>query len=665
MPLSADSKSLLSEAATRLMEGDAQGARELAEAALACGAENAEALHFLALLSARAGDLVGGAELLNRALRAKPTVAGWYRDLATICAADGRWGDASRACDGGLAAVPDDIGLLAFRGRALLKCGQPNGSLSAYERAHTLAPHDLEVAEGRARALYSLKRNAEAVEVLEKCLEVDRGRISSHKLIAEIYDDLGFVHLAREHRRAWVDLSDNDFQAIASLAIDDWETGNLRDCIRGCRTIIEAGAASAELHSFYLYALLYESEAGPGEVRRHHEEWFAAHGPSTRFETYANLPQPERRLRIGYLSGEFFCGAAFHFLFPLLRSHDRTQFEVFCYDSRAKCDACSELYQQVADVWLDVAGWTEAQLAQRIRDDTIDILVDLSGHFPYNRMAVFQSRPAPVQVTIPNYPSTTGASGIDYIISDPWLSPLKSDDEYSEKVLRMPSGYLPYQPPANTPAVSTLPALRNGFVTFGLFQRPAKVNARVWDVIAEALRLLPNSRLLVHYALKELDMPKSEARCQVIREMEARGVSGERASLRGSMPHKQHMALIGEADIALDTFPYNGQTTTCECLWMGVPVISVVGEKHVARMGFSLLNRVGIGELAATSLQGYVETATALALDLKRLAKLRSELRLRMQQSSLLDARAVTRDLESMYRRMWSQWCSSTARPRR
>ena len=658
---SIDSKAILRQAATRFEEGDAQGARELGESVLACEPENSGALHFVALLSARAGDLAAGAELLYRALRANPEVAAWYRDLAVICAASGRWEEASHLCEQGLARAPDDLALLAFRARARLAAGQPEEALRDYERAQSLAPDDLDVREGRARALYALKRYEEALGALERCLERDRQRISSHKLMAEVYHDFGHDQLAREHYRAWVDLSDNDFKAMAPLAIVDWNTGHLRDCLRACRTIIDAGAATAEFHSFYLYALLFDPEATPAELRRRHEAWFTANGPSERFQTYTNAPDLDRRPRVGYLSGEFFQSASFHFTFPLLHNHDRTKVEEFCYNTRAKSDTCTELYRQTADFWRDVGGLTDAQLTQQIRDDAIDILVDLSGHFPNHRLSVFQAHPAPVQATIPNYPCTTGASGIDYIISDSWVSPLESNGAYSEKVVRLPSGFPPYEPPPNTPDVPSPPASRKGWVTFGLFQRPAKLNAGVWDLVVEVLRRVPGSRLLVHYSSKDLDLPNSEARFQVIREMESRGVSGERAVFRGVVPHRAHMALVSEADIALDSFPYNGQTTTCECLWMGVPVITVVGETHAARVGFSLLSRAGMGEIVATSKQQYVENAVALALDLNRLAQLRSELRPRLEQSILLDGRAVASDLESEYRLMWSHWCSRGA----
>ena len=658
---SIDSKAILRQAATRFEEGDAQGAQELGESVLASEPENPDALHFIALLSARASDLAAGEELLRRALRANPKVAAWYRDLAVICAASDRWEEASHLCEQGLARAPNDLALLAFGGRARLESGQPEAALRDYVRAESLAPGDLDVREGRARALHALKRHAEAVEVLEECLGRDRQRISSHKLIAEVYHNWGYDQLAREHYRAWVDLSGSDFKAMAPLAIVDWNTGHLRDCLRACRTIIDAGVAAAEFHSFYLYALLFDPEATPGALRRRHEEWFTANGPSERFQTYTNVPDLDRRLRIGYLSGEFFQSASFHFTFPLLRNHDQTQVEVFCYNTLAKSDPCTELYRETADLWRDVNGLTDAQLSQQIRDDAIDILVDLSGHFPNHRLTVFQAHPAPVQATIPNYPCTTGASGIDYIISDPWISPLESNEAYSEEPVRLPAGFLPYLPPPNAPDVSSLPASRNGYITFGLYQRPAKVNAGVWDVVVEVLRRVPGSRLLVHYSSKDLDLPNSKARSQAIREMESRGVSGERAAFQGTVPHRAHMALVSEADIALDSFPYNGQTTTCECLWMGVPVITVVGETHAGRVGFSLLSRAGMAEMAATSKQQYVENAIALALDLNRLAELRSELRSRLEQSILLDARAMASDLESKYRWMWSRWCSSRA----
>jgi predicted O-linked N-acetylglucosamine transferase (SPINDLY family) len=247
---------------------------------------------------------------------------------------------------------------------------------------------------------------------------------------------------------------------------------------------------------------------------------------------------------------------------------------------------------------------------------------------------------------------------MDYFLTDSWTDPAGlTEEHYTEELYRLTSGYLAYLPPEDAPAVGPLPAAKNGYVTFGLFQRPAKTNERVWDAVAQALLHVPRSRLLIHYVTRDFDNPNSRVRRSITEALARRGVDEQRLDFKGALGMSEHLACVAQADIALDTFPYNGQTTTCESLWMGVPVITLTGNSHVSRVTHAILHRVGLGDWAATSIEEYSEIAARVDLD--ALAELRAGMRERLAASSLLDGRRVTREIEQAYRSMWRTWCSS------
>jgi predicted O-linked N-acetylglucosamine transferase (SPINDLY family) len=271
---------------------------------------------------------------------------------------------------------------------------------------------------------------------------------------------------------------------------------------------------------------------------------------------------------------------------------------------------------------------------------------------------VFAHRPAPVQVSFPHYPGTTGSDCIDYLLTDVWTTPEGCEGELSEKPYRLPSGCLVYKTPPDREPVSALPALANGCVTFGLFQRPGKLHAAVWDAVAAILSAVPDSRLLMHSSSRDLDEEGSAQRARLLKPLESRGVSAARVLFQGPRPTKEHLAIVAEADIALDTFPYNGQTTTCDCLWMGVPVVTLRGESYVSRAAASLLDRLGLPDLAADSLENYVSRAVELANDIDGLTRLRSSLREKMKNSSLTDGARLAAEIEAAYREMWTEWCA-------
>ena len=342
------------------------------------------------------------------------------------------------------------------------------------------------------------------------------------------------------------------------------------------------------------------------------------------------------------------------FLEPILSTHDRVEFESVCYSDVKQPDAVTGRLRALAGEWRDIRGRSDDQVAELVRRDRIDILVDLAGHTAGNRLLVFARKPAPVQVTYLGYPNTTGLTSIDYRITDECADPTGAADRlHTEKLVRLKNGFLCYLPPEESPEVSPTPVLRNGTVTFGSFNQLPKLSNEVVRIWAATLSRVPGSRLL----LKAHGFSNEETRSRFRERFAEHGITPDRLELRCDVPStRSHLELYGEVDVALDPFPYNGTTTTCEALWMGVPVIAWAGPTHRARVGVSLLTGLGLAEWIAESRERYVELAVELAGDPARLDRIRHGLRDRMRQAPLMDGAGFTRGLEQAYREMWRSW---------
>ena len=339
----------------------------------------------------------------------------------------------------------------------------------------------------------------------------------------------------------------------------------------------------------------------------------------------------------------------------VIEAHDRESFETFCYSDVSGGDIFTTRFESSADQWRDIRRLTNEEVADEIRADRIDILVELTGDTSENRLMVMARRPAPIQVSYIGYPNTTGMEQIDYRITDARADPPGSGDElYSETLVRLPSGFLCYRPWVNETTVSEPPSLTRGHVTFGSFNNTVKVTADVIKTWARILLALPGSRLV----LKAMQLADDEARMLMLKRCESYGVTKERIELHGGfIPRDDHLNVYANVDVGLDPFPYNGATTTCEALSMGVPVICLDGDTHRARVGVSLLSEVGLTELIADTVDDYVRLAVDLARDPHYLTELRASLRNRLGSSPLMDAHATTKELEKAYRTMWRTYC--------
>ena len=339
-------------------------------------------------------------------------------------------------------------------------------------------------------------------------------------------------------------------------------------------------------------------------------------------------------------------------MLPLLTHHDPRNVEAFCYSVASRPDEMTSRLKRTAHAWRDCAGLADADVARQIRADGIDILIDLSLHTAGNRLLVLAQKPAPVQVTWLGYAGTTGLSGIDYRITDPYLDPPGQGDEfYTETSIRLPNCFWCYQAPEQAPEVNPLPAAAGNPITFGCFNHFTKMSAPTLDLWAKLLAAVPNSRLVIH-------AHRANHRTQTLARFSENGIHPDRITFVGLLPLPDYFSQHHRIDIALDPFPYGGGTITCDALWMGVPTITLHGRTAVGRGGVSILSNVGLTDWVAKSLEDYISIAVERSSDLPKLAELRSNLRARMLKSPLMNAPGFAADIEAAYRGMWESWCS-------
>jgi len=411
-------------------------------------------------------------------------------------------------------------------------------------------------------------------------------------------------------------------------------------------------------HINLIFVMVLLESARPEEVYAEHVAWAKIHADPllAQAKPHNNSRDPERRLRLGYLSADFRQHALSYFIEPALARHDSVAFEVFCYHSGRIVDDVTRRLARHVDHWHEIIDLDDEQAAELIRREGIDILVDLSGHLRDNRLMVCARKPAPIQLTYLAYPNTTGMSAMDYRITDPVCDPPGATERfYRETLVRLPRCMWCYQPRADMPAVFMSPAQKSGRVTFASMNGVSKVTTRMLSLWGRILGEVPGSHIV-------LTTVPEQGRARIRDVLAQAGVAAERISMHDRVPTKDFWAFYAGIDIMLDTFPMNGGTTTCEALWLGVPVITRSGDIFQSRAGLSILGSLGLDDLVAGSDEGYVRIAVDLARDSARLAALRAGLRERMRASPLTDARGYARDLESAYRGIWRKWCSRPPR---
>jgi len=599
--------------------GRLRQAQLLYQQILAQRPNHAEALHGLGVIAAQVGQFAVAAKLLRRVTQLKPDWPEAHYNLGKALHDNGSLDDAIAAFRQAVALKPDYTEALGSLGNALQDRGQLDQAITAYRQALADNPASAETHSNLANAL-------QAKGLLEEAIAEYRQALALKPDYADAHNNLGGILRSKGQ----VDAAIAEFRQAVALQPD-----------------------YAKAHSNLLFTLHYRAGEDAAAIADEHRRWNQQHGEPLKqyIKPHTNDRNPHRRLRIGYVSPDFHDHVVGRFALPLLANHDRRSFEVFAYAQVPAPDNLTERFRQHSDVWRSLLGLTDAQAAELIRQDQIDILVDLSGHTADNRLLVFARKPAPVQVTYLGYPNTTGLTTMDYRLTDAYADPPgQTERYYSEQLIRLSPCAWCFAPTQSPPLTARPP----GPLTFGCFNNFPKVTEPMLKLWCRILLTLPESRLL----LKSAGLGSADVRQRVQQLLGELGIGPHRLELRGPEPdYAAHLAVYEQMDMTLDPFPYHGTTTTCEALWMGVPVVSLAGQSHVARVGVSLLNNAGLPELVAESAEQYLQIAVHLARDLPRLQQLRSTLRQRLQASPLLDAPRFARNVEAAYRQMWRKWC--------
>ncbi|HKA45683.1 MAG TPA: FkbM family methyltransferase [Burkholderiales bacterium] len=566
------------------------------------------------------------AEIARSVLAAEPDNVDALQVLASTLLAQGNTGEGLACLRRSAELAPESAETQALLAGVLASAGDFSGAIDGYRHATRLRPDFVEAWASLGLLLKVLARYDEAEESCRSGLRVDaRHAALRHTLSGALFEQGRVDEAVMEIR--------------ASLAIDP-------------------GAASAR--SDLLRMLNYAEDQNPVAVYQEHRAWGERHARPLEdgAPPHRNDPDARRRLRVGFVSPYFRKHAMTFFFESFVEHHDRERLEVVLYADVDQPDAYSARLQGYGASWRTTVGLDDEGLARLVRRDAVDILVDLSGHTPRNRLLAFARRPAPVQVTWNGYPNTTGMSAMNYRITDAFCDPPGATEQlHTETLVRLPEIYMTWRPPQDAPDVGPLPALDSGCVTFGSFNSCFKITPSLVALWARILAAVPGSRLLL------LTIGRGAAERRVRELFAAQGVAPDRIEILPRLSHEDFLAAHRRADIALDAFPYHGTTTSCFSLWMGLPVVALAGATHASRVGVTLLSNIGLPQLVAQSGDEYVGIAARLASDLPGLAKLRSGLRDLMLRSPLTDGAGGARALENAFREMWSAWCRSEAAP--
>jgi len=618
--------------------------------------------NILGIALSKAGDLPAGAHCFRQAIELGAGNALVHSNLGSNYKDQGKWVEAVACYRKAISLDPQYLGAYVNLGELLRHHGELDAAAEIYRQALSIDPDLVKIQSGLASTLHDMRNYHEAATIFKKIA-------ANHPDFPGVHNDLGvalmnignFGEAIASFKTAIVKTPNFAFAhnnlGGALMAQNELDAGIV--CFRKA---LQIDPNYSRVHSNILLTMNYLSGATQEQIYEEALRYDAQHAKGLlQFQpSFHNSKEKDRVLRIGYVSPDFRSHSVAHFTRALLGAHSRDRVEVFCYANVMKQDQITADFEMQADHWLSIVGLKNEDVADRIRSDQIDILIDLSGHTGNSRLLVFAYKPAPIQVSWLGYPNTTGIACVDYRLTDSVADPQGAADRlHTEKLIRLPQGFLCYQEDDPNPAVSAPPCLERGYVTFGSFNHLPKITSDVVGVWSTILKLIPNSRLV----LKSGPLLDENISVKCRNMFVDRGISRDRLDLFGGQPSREeHLGMYSRIDIGLDPFPYNGTTTTCEALWMGVPVICLRGDRHAARVGASIMHHAGLPELVADSRDEYIDLARTFAGDMQRLAKLRNTLRRKMRESVLMDLPLFTETLESAYRKMWIAWCESPER---
>ncbi|MDX1432325.1 MAG: FkbM family methyltransferase [Gammaproteobacteria bacterium] len=594
------------------------------------------------------------------ALRLDPALAEAHDNLADMLAAEGRLEEAARHFERAAEIDPRAVHPRRRLANLHLDAGRHAEAVALAREVLALAPEEARAQFELGNALAAAEQTDEAIERLRTAIRLDPDYADAHVNLGYLLNESRRTEEALRCFERALEIEPDSIEALNNLGGVLQLQARLEPAIAAYRRALALDPDALYVRSNLLTCLNYDATAEPEQVFAEHLRWAERVArPHVRAAAgRARDLDPRRRLRVGYVSADFRFHSVSFFIAPVIEQHDREKFEIFCYANVARPDANTRRLEGLADHWRDVSKLDDEELAAWIRRDEIDVLVDLSGHTLGNRLAVFARRPAPVQVTYLGYPNTTGLACMDYRLTDHASDPEGLAEQlHTETLVRLPHGFLAFQPLESCPEIRSREGA-DGEVVFGCFNELLKITPHMVECWCGILRRMPGARLII----KGTSLGDEGTRERVREWFRVHDVADERVELIGRTPTLEaHLEIYNRVDVALDTFPYNGTTTTCEALWMGVPVVTLCGRVHASRVGASLLGQLGLEDLVCKDMDGYAATAIALASDAERRRELRTSLRRRMRASSLMDELQLTRDLESAYREMWRRYCEQTS----
>ena len=594
------------------------------------------------------------------------------------------WLEKARKCK------PESVDVLDSIGRALVALGRKEEVVEKFSTAIKLQ-EDIKNVHSLVESMQRIGLTDKAVEALEEAVGVDSPRPEVMFELALLFEKIDRLDKAEEWYKKVIELAQHP-GAYNQLGLICRKTGRISEAIEymqktvtlkddsgvsggwdnlavflmdfGCieegidlsRTIADEVQNDPNLHSNFLFRLHYLPNLNRQAIFEEHKKWGQRYAPiSMARVAHSNTVDPERKLRIGYISPDFKRHVVNRYFEPLLDSHNRDEVEIYGYGNVECPDPTTSRLQKKFDCYRNIRDVNYDAVARTIEQDRIDILIDLAGHTRNNRLLVLARKPAPVQVTYLGYYDTTGMEAVDYLLTDCLTIPPESQKYYTEQLAYLPGGIVCYTPPGNAPVVTSPPAAKKGYVTFGAFTNTWRLNRGVLQVWSEILKLTPNSRLLLGFRGGD----DEKVQDHYLSHFEKFGVCREVITIKGRKPYVEYLKEYANVDIVLDTFPENGGTTTCDALWMGVGVISLAGQHQVERTGLNVLGRIDMECFAAATPSEYVARAVALANKPEDLVEIRASMRSRMADSSLCDTKRFARDVETAYREMWRRWCRS------
>ena len=624
---------------------------------------NPDIWHLLGVLAQQAGHLDEALRLIQKAIAANPGSFAYHNNLGLLLTKIGRREEAVAAFQNAIRLHPEGPEPYYNLGITLSELVRAEESIAAYRAALQRQPDHASAKLNLGLSLTMAGRTDDALAHYQEVMRQEPGNVAVAVNFGNLLKDLARLDEAIEMYRTALKYEPGDYTVLNNLGVALKDNGDIDAGLDCFRRSLALNPNRAEVRSNLIFTSFFCPATSQAEIAEEMRRWNTIHALPLRreWQPHPNDPSPDRRLRIGYVSPDLRDHVVGRTMLPCFEAHDRERFELFCYSGTTVADAITNRYRALSTGWCDTAHLSEQQLAEQIRRDRIDILVDLALHTAFNRLLTFARKPAPVEIAWLGYPGATGLEAIDYRITDSFLDPVSQDNAGSfEEPIRLPDAWCCFQPPEHSPDVSALPAASQGFITFGSFNNFSKFNERVFGLWAQIMAEVKNSRLLLVVKGRHQDGTR--------RFFESRGISADRVEFLpyyasapaadGTPQPPPYLLRYHRTDIALDPFPYNGMTTTCDALWMGVPVIALTGATTLGRASFSLLSNIGMPELSAPSETEYVRLATELARAIPLLTELRATLRDRVKNSPLLDAPRFARNLEAAYRQAWTKWCT-------